>query len=204
MECGLFINYFMHINIIKKKIDNLINKKKINGSFNKVLTESEIRDFETEYDVTLPEEYKLFLTEIGNGGLGPNYGLLSLQESIIDFKLVEKPVIDISSDFKYKDAWNESWIDSIDWENDRPELDIVNQYMDVSHISGCLQISHYGHGCTNLLVIKGESKGQIWFDGRADYEGLIPEQDKHGCIYNFFEWYDSWLNGIINNYSEFH
>ncbi len=189
----------MKINEIKKKIDDLIKEQKINSSFNNILTQSEINDFEIKYDVKLPTEYKQFLTEIGNGGPGPNYGLFSLQKSIIDFKLDDKPIINISSDFKYKNAWNETWIDSIDWEIERPELQIANQYMDVSHISGCLQISHYGHGCTNLLVIKGVCKGQIWFDGRADYEGLAPEENEQGHVYNFLEWYDSWLNELMFN-----
>lgn len=187
----------VNIDVIEEKIKKLINQKKITNSFNKVLTQNEINSFEKKYTIELPEDYKQFITTIGNGGPGPNYGIFSLQESIIDFKLEKKPMINIASNFIYKNAWNESWIASFDWENDRPETSIVSQYMDVNHISGSLQISHYGHGCTNLLIVKGECKGQIWFDGRADYGGLAPELDELGHTFTFFNWYNSWLDEII-------
>lgn len=189
----------MDIENIKKKIDELIKQQKIKGEFNKILTQKELHNFEEKHEVELPVGYYEFLSQIGNGGPGPNYGLLSLQESMVDFKLDQKPRIDISSNFKYNKMWNEAWINSFDWENERPELDVVNKYMDVSHISGCLQISHYGHGCTNLLILKGESKGQIWFDGRADYGGLIPEENKQGKVCNFLEWYCNWLDELMFN-----
>jgi len=196
-------NMRMDIKIIKEKLNEVIKQQKLNASFNKVISQDEIRHFEEKYDISLPKGYRQFLTEIGNGGPGPNWGILSLQESVIDFKLVHKPPIDIASNFKYKSAWNETWIDSIDLEEERPDDDLFNQYIDVSHISGCLQISDCGHGCTNLLVIKGDCKGQIWSDGRAFYEGITPEKNEENHTYTFLEWYDSWLNDISNGSTVF-
>jgi hypothetical protein len=43
------------------------------------------------------------------------------------------------------------------------------------NIAGSLQISHFVHGCTFLLVVNGIVKGHIWFDCRADYSGLVSE-----------------------------
>lgn len=37
-----------------------------------------IHGFENEYNITLPEPYVTFLTEVGNGGAGPDYGLYSI------------------------------------------------------------------------------------------------------------------------------
>lgn len=34
---------------------------------------------EKEWNISLPEDYKLFLTQVGNGGMGPFYGLLPLE-----------------------------------------------------------------------------------------------------------------------------
>ena len=65
--------------------------------------------------------------------------------------------------------------------------------MDVHHIFGCLQIAHFGHGCTYLLVVSGSEKGHVWFDGRADYSGIFPElvnEQKQ----TFIQWYLNWLN----------
>lgn len=184
------------IAIIKQKIKDLQQKRIITDRFNQCLPPEESAIFQTKYSVTLPADYVSFLTEVGNGGPGPNYGILSLQESVIDFKLDSKPTIDISANFKYNEAWNENWISSFDWDHEHPDLKIVNDYMDVNHISGCLQISHYGHCCTNLLVVSGVSKGQIWFDGRADYSGIEPEKSTDGYILDFFGWYSKWLAEI--------
>ena len=42
------------------------------------LTETEIRGFERQYQVVLPEDYRHFLLEIADGGAGPDYGLRRL------------------------------------------------------------------------------------------------------------------------------
>lgn len=41
----------------------------------------QVRRFEEKHNLLLPEEYKFFLTQIGNGGAGPYYGLYSLEEA---------------------------------------------------------------------------------------------------------------------------
>lgn len=39
---------------------------------------SEVRKFEKEYNIKLPEGFVQYLTEVGNGGAGPFYGIYSL------------------------------------------------------------------------------------------------------------------------------
>ena len=81
------------------------------------------------------------------------------------------------------------------------ETEIVNAYISTAHIAGCLQISHFGHGCTFLLVVNGNEKGHIWFDGRADYSGLVPKL-KDGQRISFIEWYVTFLDMEIENINE--
>ncbi len=64
---------------------------------------------EADFNIKLPDDYVYFLTEIGNGGAGPYYGLYSLDElrrrqycKQQDNKL--NPVIDTSLS---KEMWNE-------------------------------------------------------------------------------------------------
>src|SRR5438045_1758187 len=46
---------------------------------NTPLTEREVVEFEQLHGIALPEEYRLFVTRLGNGGVGPpSYGLLPL------------------------------------------------------------------------------------------------------------------------------
>lgn len=193
----------MNVRKIRHKISRLEQCYKANNSICKstisaTLNLACIHEFEQAHNVLLPEDYKSFLNKIGNGGLGPEYGLLSLYESIVDFKLQHKPEINISEEFKYKNYWNENWIDTINWEDgERPSATQLNQYMDVEHISGCLQICHIGHGATYLLVVKGFEYGNIWIDERADYGGLKPCLKKDGSTCTFIEWYLDWLDKTL-------
>lgn len=181
--------------LFQQKIENTKILLPINKKMNERISPNEISSFEQEYKISLPKEYKLFLLNIGNGGIGPDYGLLSLQDSIWDTKLKNSSKIKITSPFLYTDSWNENWIADLDWDNgERPDDAKLNEYMDVKHISGCLQIGHIGHGCTYLLVVNGQEYGNIWIDDRADYGGLNPVLSKNGQRVNFAEWYIDWLN----------
>jgi hypothetical protein len=50
-----------------------------------------ISQFEWKFGVQLPEEYALFLTEVGNGGAGPGAGLREVNHTIIDKQGVRLP-----------------------------------------------------------------------------------------------------------------
>lgn len=175
--------------------------KKQEMSYNPCLSEDKIAKFELEHSITLPKDYRLFISEIGNGGFGPGHGLLPLNKAVVDFKLRDRPNIPLNKEFPYQNKWNEEWIASFDWDDDYPETEIVDEYISTDHIAGCLQISHMGHGCTFLLVVNGNEKGHIWFDGRADYSGLIPEV-KDGQKMSFMEWYINYLDMEICNINE--
>ena len=60
-------------------------------SYNPCLSEEDIKEFEHKHCITLPDDYRTFISEIGNGGFGPGYGLLPLDKAIVDFKLKDKP-----------------------------------------------------------------------------------------------------------------
>ena len=80
----------MEIKIINEKLEKLIKLDKdfsIFGSssheyiINPKLTEEEIQNFEEKNQITLPDEYREYLKNIGNGGAGPFYGLLELEDN---------------------------------------------------------------------------------------------------------------------------
>jgi hypothetical protein len=172
--------------------------KKQEVSYNPCLSEEEIEAFEHKHCITLPDDYRTFISEIGNGGFGPGHGLLPLDKAVVDFKLRDKPNIPLNKKFPYQDSWNEEWITSFNWDEGYPETEIVDAYISTAHIAGSLQISHFGHGCTFLLVVNGNEKGHIWFDGRADYSGLVPKL-KDGHRISFIEWYVTFLDMEIEN-----
>ena len=53
---------------------------------NDVISEAEIRSFESAHGIVLPEGYRSFLLEIGDGGAGPDYGLAELQHTHVDWQ----------------------------------------------------------------------------------------------------------------------
>lgn len=54
--------------------------KKHKYQLNPPATPAEVEAFEQQLGCTLPEAYRSFLLQAGNGGAGPFYGLLSLEE----------------------------------------------------------------------------------------------------------------------------
>ncbi|MDR3058481.1 MAG: SMI1/KNR4 family protein [Prevotella sp.] len=198
-----------HKQDILEKVAYLIAKRRESNSplnllqfnfINECLSDSSVCKFEKSNNIELPDDYRYFITEIGNGGIGPDYGILSLEESIIDFKLKNKPKIRLDKNFRFTDAWNEKWVNYFDWDNELPSLDLVNKYMGVEYINGSLQISHSGHGCTHLLIVNGSEKGFIWYDGRADYDGIYPESTANTKRISFEYWYSIWLEDELKKY----
>jgi len=58
---------------------------------NPILSDQALTEFEQTHNFNIPSEYKQFISEIGDGGFGPFYGLLSLEDN-------EDNTVDLSSD----------------------------------------------------------------------------------------------------------
>lgn len=77
------------IKIIQKLrlLESLDRNYKIFGAshhhyiLNSPLTIGELERFEEFFCVILPKDYRIFLSDIGNGGAGPYYGIMSLEAS---------------------------------------------------------------------------------------------------------------------------
>lgn len=196
----------MQIDYIKKKMlflsahpDSLKSIVPKEVFINPTISEEEVSEIEKRNNIILPKDYREFIIKIGNGCIGPRQGLLSLQESMFDFKLRDNPAINLSKPFPYNEKWNEDeWIDAIDWDGgERPDDEVLEKYMSTNHITGCLQICHIGHGATYLLVVNGEEYGNMWLDGRIDYGGLKPLLNEKGERVSFISWFIEWLDEAV-------
>src|SRR4051794_12354995 len=66
-----------------------------------------IQAFEVRHRVRLPEDYRLFITEIGNGGAGPYCGLLPFGKDDDDRDWEGGGLVgDLSKPFPHTTAWN--------------------------------------------------------------------------------------------------
>ncbi len=152
----------------------------------------EVLKVEAEFNIKLPEDYVYFLTEIGNGGAGPYYGLYSLEElrknqyCIQDINL--KPVID---NHLSKEIWNDL-MEQMDTDDD-DLYDEIKQHIN----TGIFIIGTQGCTYDNLLMCKGSETGNIVYidwNLESEYPPVLTKM-------SFWEWYISFFQDIINGCS---
>jgi hypothetical protein len=159
---------------------------------NPPLTEDRVRRFEAEHQVVLPSEYRDFLMLLGNGGAGPGYGLEMLGHTY-GVGWGEQPglVGDLAQPFPYAEAWNAEPVDGT-----RPVEEQYRQqdvYWSPQHVNGALPICHHGCNLRECLIVSGPEKGNMWFDDRADWQGLHPDKKNDRNRLTFLEWYKLWI-----------
>ncbi|MET8008208.1 SMI1/KNR4 family protein [Nonomuraea glycinis] len=141
------------------------------------LSTPEVAAFERRIGVELPESFRTFLTEVGNGGAGPSYGLYEIDEAFrLDaMETHEGPLHFFTTPFPHTADWI-------------PPLEAQpGDYEEGHWITGSLLLAEYGCGAFHRLVVNGEIAGEVWFDDRCADAGMVRER-------NFFEWYMSWLD----------
>ncbi len=130
--------------------------------FRPPLSEMQLAGFEAEHQIALPAEYRLFLALVGNGGAGPYYGLMSLDETARNHDL--RAAFPWTSEITFQsrgDARLALWL----------------------KCPGILKLSHQGCGNYVFLVVRGTAYGQLWIEAEAR---LIPKS------VSFIKWYRAW------------
>lgn len=161
---------------------------------------ADILEFEKDYKVSLPEDYKAFLTQIGNRGIsyqdsaaGPGYGIFPLGKNVEEF-ICANPQKYLKEDCKlYPEMSDEFWKDltkNIDENENLSEEDFNTESGKV--YSGILPIGT--QGCTYYygLVLNGEFKGRI--------VNVDLDLQKPFFVFesNFLDWYERWLDEITS------
>lgn len=149
---------------------------------------------EARVGVELPEEYRGFVTRIGDGGAGPGYGILPLEAALRESEIEVDPGV-LRAPFPhagyynpYKDpevlaAWNH-----MDAENASEEEEDLYA---ARERSGTLVLSDEGCGHLHFLVVTGPARGTMWIDSRGSDQGFIP------LHVTFLEWYERWLDDVL-------
>ncbi|WP_176891924.1 SMI1/KNR4 family protein [Fusobacterium varium] len=192
----------MECKSIEEKLKKLIELDKdfsIFGSesheyiINSKLTEEEIQNFEAKNQLTLPSEYREYLKNIGNGGAGPFYGLLELEDN-------DNNLTDLSMEFPYtydkplKLVEVYEAMDEMDDENEEEQEQFLNEIYEKS-VRGIIFLAHEGCGMYSVLVVKGEEYGNVWYFDFANDAGTYPlTSEKTGKSMKFFEWMELWID----------
>lgn len=110
------------------------------------LAEAELAAFEADHGARLPEDFRLFLADVGNGGAGPFYGLEPLGAHGRD----------LSRPFPFTESTESLTEDELDA--------IPGPHPD----PGVLKLCDQGCGIHSYLVVNGPAYGSVW-DGREDW-----------------------------------
>lgn len=162
-----------------------------------------VKEFEAKYNITLPDGYRTFLTEIGNGGLeyqnsvvgnsgaGPYYGLFALGHPF--HFIVENSFDNLHKEpFLTPETTPEQW-DAIylnmkdDISDEEYDEEVAKAYGGILNIGFC--------GCSEYLgiMLHGNDKGRVvnTYD-EISYQPSFVEET------NFLDWYENWLDKIIS------
>lgn len=169
--------------------------------FNHVAKIKDVRDFEKRHHIKIPEPFFKYLTEVGNGGAGVDYGIYSLEKMETNNKHllhnVDTPVL-----FDYKNI-NEEWKNlSLKLENlengvikvsDEEFNNIYNEIIS-KMFKGLLVIGTSGCTYDYVLICDGKYTGQI---GMIDWN-----LEDYSCPILFNKDFETWIcshfNKIIN------
>ncbi len=178
---------------------------------------SVIESFEKQYGISLPHDYRSFITEIGDGGAGPFYGLLPFGKDDTDCDWHSSSLVgDLSKPFPHTGAWNlpaSFWSCLPDPSPDTPleeedrlmnawDRELEAHYWNPTIMNGAIPICHQGCALRQWLVVHGEQTGFVWNDLRADSRGIAPVLDQSGNPVKFTDWYMEWLEDSLQKVGE--
>ena len=170
------------------------------------LKESEISVFEDINNICLPDDYRYFLTHIGNGisfvtnGDNCERVIYGIKRSKLnkENKLLQKEFL-FTKPFLHKDNLEPTdWFqDCINPEHEDEEIceqckhfekcpfAFVDSYFvdEYPYYSGVLPICYAGCTYTYFLILTGKHRGEIWFDN--EWRDFIPSKQSFA---EFLEW----------------
>ncbi len=181
--------------------------------FNPVITVTMVRNFELRHMITLPEEYVEFLTQVGNGGAGPGFGIYSLDElEQHNFAIHSEREVnygDVRGDQEYYtlpyvrfdvEPMLTSSLTGEKWDRFNQDLAAVKQsgnydaYRDklTEAYNGIIEIADHGFGYCSMLVCEGDMAGQI-----VEFSHNLDMPDYTGK--SFSQWLLDHFKAVIRN-----
>jgi hypothetical protein len=139
------------------------------------LSDLRIAEIEAAAGVRLPDDYRDFLLEVGDGGAGPCYGLvpfdqreqLALMQGVFSPSPPTAPSASTPSGSSARPTLLLPW-------------------------NGVILLSHLGCGYLAYLVVEGPHRGEVWLDvgGNGSPRSIAP---------HFIAFYTDWLTALRRN-----
>lgn len=136
----------------------------------------DVEKFEHEIGTALPEDYRDFLLQAGDGGAGPYFGLFSLEDvhNALEWPIEPGRAPRITPGLK-------------EWSSGAPD----------NWKRGCIPIGYQGDTFFIHLMVAGPDRGRVFY---MEYEGgwiFFPREQ------TFLSWYTRWLREVRNGYHIF-
>lgn len=173
--------------MIAEQISRIQAKLKGRGSqLNPPLTLAEVREFESHHRIELPDAYRAFITQVGNGGSGsPEYGMYALGTTEAQLQQFRRPdqqdLTRITEPFPFTRFWV--------WEDGDVSLEGTKEQI----FNGSILLGTDGCGMDWRLIVTGPDRGIPWM---ICGEGIQPVCPKR----SFLQWYEDWLDGLDSFY----
>lgn len=145
------------------------------------LSEEVVSAWERHHGVTLPDGYRKFLLQLGDGGAGPDYGLFPLERATKESTAFRN---DPAGLFPFTAA-HAAHILATRRDEDRYHAEDLPR-----SLPGVLCVNHAGCDHYYFLVLTGELRGTMWYGSG----GWCPCSDGGGKLYTFLDWYEAWLD----------
>lgn len=149
---------------------------------------AEVVAFQAEYGVTLPDAYRVFVTEFAAGGAGPFFGLYRFRRDMVHPDRAAVLALDAQVS---PDMADEDWAKlTAVWDDD----DLHDAAFDAAServFSGILPLGFQGCESYHGLLLTGPYRGQV-----INYH--IESKPVFAFEHSFLDWYERWLDEVIS------
>lgn len=189
------MNIDERINIIMKKIEKLSEKQlefscgEFPPKWKPPLKEQVVEAYEKKNGITLPEDYKRFITTIASSGTQPFYGLYNLIEKV--------------SKYEPKAAVNKKFPYTVRTPLDITELseEEYNAIFEEKELCGYVWLCHEGCGMYSILIVNTDDKdtyGTVWYYDLANDAGIYPLiHPKTKKTMSFLDWLEYYADRTL-------
>ncbi|MDE7104414.1 MAG: SMI1/KNR4 family protein [Ruminococcus sp.] len=160
--------------------------------FNPPASLSDVHKFEEKYKIKIPDSFVRYLTEIGNGGAGVDYGVYTLEriQKEIDAYETMNPDSD-KTIFDYEN-YAEKWAE-LCTELDTTDDDETYNRIEKQLVNGWLIIGTAGCTYDYVIMCKGKNYGKV-----AGVDWNMFEDNPPYILSNSFEnWIETYFRKII-------
>ncbi len=184
--------------------------------FNSPAKMSEVRQFERDMCVTLPKPLVRYLTELGNGGPGPYYGIYSLKRmrecnipdpiqlpTMLDHTHSDKEWLELGERYVQLDEMiDELWYKNGDREHYKKTaapLEVEKEKI-ISRIkAGGIFINTPGCTMNTILMCRGDAAGEVF---TLDFDYMDQLHEEPYCGGKFEEWIIKDMKKRISKYKK--